>query len=236
MEPSSNKLILPKVYLSWTQLSCWMSNPERYKREYFDNGHKLDTKYLQYGKGIAQIIEDLTNNPELKKDKDWVLKNFGLEINDERVQLFFENIIVYDIPEHEIKCKVMDIPILSYLDSYNSKENVLREYKTGKIPWTKAKVQKHDQLTFYATALKWSIGKMPEYCDLDWIETKDEIVESEEGLGNSGSNKIVNITGRIISFHREFDEREIERMENLIVRCATEISAAYIKYLEEQII
>ena len=127
----------------------------------------------------------------------------------------------------------MGVPILSYLDSFHSTENVFYEYKTGKIAWTKSKVQKHDQLTFYATALKWSTGNMPDYCDLVWIETKDEIVEKMDGLYNGTGDKIVNITGRIISFHRVFDEREIERMENLIVRCATEISDAYIKYLEE---
>lgn len=236
MELQPNKLILPKTYISWTQLSCWLSNPARYHKEYFENSSKLDTRYLQYGKGIAKMIEELTNNPELKFDREWVKKSFGLELEDERVQLFFENIIMYDTPEHEIKCLVLGVPILSYLDSYNSIENVLREYKTGKIAWTKAKVQKHDQLTFYATALKWSTGKMPEYCDLDWIETKDEIVEKIDGLYNGTGDKIVNITGRIISFHRQFDDREIARMENLIVRVAQEISEAYIKYLEEQFI
>lgn len=233
MEIQLKKLILPKPHISWTQLSCWISNPVRYRQEYFENGKKLDTKYLQYGKGIATIIEDLTHNPELKSDRDWVKKSFGLEIEDERVQRFFENLIVYDTPEHEIKCDVMGVPILSYIDSYHSIENTFYEYKTGKIAWTKAKVQKHDQLTFYATALKWSIGKIPEYCDLVWLETKDEIVEKMDGLYNGTGDKVVNITGRVISFHRVFDPRELERMENLILRCATEISEAYIKYLEE---
>jgi hypothetical protein len=212
MELTPKKLILPKTYLSWSQLSCWLSNPSRYRREYFENGDKLQSKYLSYGKNIATMIEN-GQHKELLPD-----------------------LLTYDSPEFEIKCDVMGVPILSYLDSYDSKDNIFLEYKTGKIPWTKAKVQKHDQLTFYATALKWSIGKMPEYCDLIWIQTKDEVVESKEGLHDHDEQKIVNITGRIISFHRIFDEREIDRMENLIVRCANEISDAYIKYLEEQII
>ena len=57
------KILLPKGYLSWTQISCWLSNKNRYRREYFETGRKLDTKYLQYGKSIATIIEELTYNP-----------------------------------------------------------------------------------------------------------------------------------------------------------------------------
>ncbi len=227
------KILLPKGYLSWTQISCWLSNKNRYRREYFETGHKLDTKYLQYGKSIATIIEELTYNPELKNDPEWVSKRFKLDINDERIQLFFENLVVYDSPEHEIRCEVMGVPILSYLDSYHTADNIFYEYKTGKIPWTKAKVQKHDQLTFYATGLKWKIGQMPDYCDLLWIETKDGYEEEKQsGLYNQ-VEKTVNITGRIISFRRVFDEREVERMENQILRCAQEISEAYRAYLAE---
>lgn len=229
----SPKIILPKGYLSWTQISCWLSNPNRYIREYFKGGNKLDTKYLRYGKTIAEIIEELTYNPELKKDPEWVKKRFNLDIEDERIQLFFENLVVYDIPEYEIKCDVMGVPVLSYLDSYKVEENLFNEYKTGKIAWTRSKVQKHDQLTFYATALKWSIGKIPEYCDLLWIETEDGEKKEFSGLHNGNPEKTVNITGRIISFHRVFDEREIERMENLIFRCAVEISNAYVSYLQD---
>jgi len=141
------------------------------------------------------------------------------------------DLIVYDTPEFEIRTEINGVPILSYLDSYDSKNNVFYEFKTGKIPWTQAKVQKHDQLTFYATALFHSTGKMPEYCDLQWIETKDRKTETEDFWRESETK--VSITGRVVSFHREFDEREIERMENLITKCATEISEAYTNYLKE---
>lgn len=206
-------LILPKPHLSWSQMSCWLSNPARYRKEYFENGDKLDTKFLRFGKNIATLIENgqhKTLLPDLQ---------------------------TYDTPEHEIRCLVKGVPILSFLDSYNKVQtidvlaNVFREFKTGKIPWTKAKVQKHDQLVFYATALKWSEGKMPEYCDLDWIETKETSGESSDFWRED--DKIVHVTGRILSFHREFDEREIERMELLIEKVAWGISDAYQDYLKE---
>ena len=207
MEKQKNKLILPKPHLSWSQLTCWNSSPARYRREYFEAGDKLDTKYLRFGKGIAGMIEEGTHT-ELLPD-----------------------LVVYDTPEHEIKTDVLGIPILSYIDSYDSVNNVFREYKTGKIPWTKAKVIKHGQLKFYAVALKHSIGKAPEYCDLDWIETK--VGEKEVDDFWRENDRKVQLTGKIKSFHHEFSEKEIENMEKLIVKTAEEISEAYQEFLKE---
>jgi hypothetical protein len=202
-----HKIILCKPYLSWSQLNVWLTNPGRYRREYFENLDKLDTKYLRFGKGIAKMIEE-GRHKELLPD-----------------------LPTYQVPEFEIKTKVKDIQVLSYLDSYDPENNVFLEFKTGTQPWDQARVQKHDQLLFYATALKWANGKMPAYCDLVWIETRvggmpsDDFWHENDGL--------VNCTGKIKSFHREFDEREVERMEELIVKCATEISEAYLKFIQE---
>ena len=202
-----DKLILPKPHISYSQISCWMSSPARYRREYFENSDKLDTKFLRFGHGIAKMIEE-GKHKELLPD-----------------------LIVYDTREHEIRCEIMGIPILAYIDDIDLEKNVFREKKTGKHPWTQSKVQKHEQLPFYATCLKWSTGKMPEYCDLDWIETKEETKEINDFWRDN--EKEVNVTGRIVSFHREFDEREIERIEKLIVKCAWEISNAYVEFLKE---
>jgi len=205
----NNKIILPKNYLSWSAMSCWLSSRARFRREYFEcysNG-KLDTKYLRFGKGIAELIEKGKHKellPELE---------------------------VYDVREFEIKTVVNGIPILSYLDDYDPVNNVFREKKTGKIPWTQAKVIKHGQLVFYATALKHKCGKIPEYCHLDWIETKVGTIEVDDFWREN--EDIIQVTGKIKSFHREFDEREIEKMEDLIVKSANEISEAYQLFLKE---
>lgn len=207
MENKTNKLILPRKYLSWSAMSCWLTSKGRFRKEYFECGSKLDTKYLRLGKGIAELIE---------KDAHKTL---------------LPDLVVYDVREHEIRTNVLGIPVLSYLDDYDPIKNVFREKKTGKIPWTQAKVIKHGQLVFYAVALKHSVGKIPEYCDLDWIETKDGSIEVDDFWREN--EKIVQVTGNIKSFHREFDEREIEKMEETIVRSAHEISNAYKSFLME---
>lgn len=200
-------LILPKGYISWSALSCWLSNPSRFRREYFEHGERLDTKYLRFGKGIAKMIEEGKH------------------------KFLLPDLVVYEMPEFEIRCNIKGVPILSYIDSYDPVKNVFREVKTGKISWTQAKVQKHDQLTFYALALFHATGKMPEYCDLDWIETKEGSMEMDDFWHEN--EKMVNVTGRVVSFHREFDRRELERMEALIIKCAKDISEAYVKFIEE---
>ena len=202
-----DKLILPRPHISWSSMSCWESSPGRFRREYFECGKKLDTKYLRFGKGIAELIES-GKYKELLPD-----------------------LIVYPVSEYEIRTDVCGVPILSYLDDYDPETNLFREKKTGKIPWTQAKVIKHGQLLFYAVALKHSIGKIPEYCDLDWIETREGAIEVDDFWREN--EKAVQITGKIKSFHREFDEREIEKMEKLIVKSANEISKAYQDFIKE---
>jgi len=205
--------LLPKPHLSWSQLLLWKSSKDRYRREYFEGGRKLNTKYLRFGSNIATLIE-----------------------NEQHHDLI-PDLETYDTPEHKIQCLVKNVPILSFIDSYNKVEtidvpaNVFREYKTGKIPWTRSKVQKHDQLVFYATALKWSTGEMPQECYLDWIETRDTKKEKQSGLVQNKPQ--VEVTGRVKSFRREFDENEIERMEDLIVKTAEEISEAYQNFIKE---
>lgn len=204
------KLILPKPHLSWSSINCWMTNPERFRKEYFENAEKLDTKYLRFGKGIAELIEK-GKHKELLPD-----------------------LPVYPNPEYKMQCDVMGVPILGFIDSYDPEKNVFLEYKTGKNPWDQRKVQKHDQLTLYATMLKAITGKMPEYCDLVWIETKEGKVpvEFDSGLSNNPDTEL-NLTGKMVTFHREFDEREIDRMEFVVRQAAEEISEAYMQFILE---
>lgn len=201
-----NKLILPKPHLSWSAINCWMTNKERFRREYFENAGRLDTKYLRFGKGIAKMIEE-GNHKELLPD-----------------------LAVYDCPEYEIRVEIMGVPMLAYIDCYDSKTGNFLEYKTGKHPWTQAKVQKHDQLTLYATMLKAVTGKMPEYCDLIWIETQEGGEVEDFWRQNE---KSLNITGKTVTFRREFDEREIDRMETIIQTAAEQISDAYQDFIKE---
>lgn len=228
-----NKIILPKPHLSWSQMDIWEHNPERYKREYFENAKKLDTRFLQFGKGIAQTVEELCELQTKLGSKKLALKELvktkKLDYDTESVLRELET---DGISEYKIECEIEGVPILSYVDKYRDWENEFREYKSGKHPWDQAKVQKHGQLLFYAVGLRKKIGKMPDGCWLDWIETAESSGEKEDFWV---ANKKLALTGKIKSFRRTFDERELEKMEARIVKVAEEISVAYQKWIEENI-
>jgi hypothetical protein len=205
----ADKLILPRNHLSASQMECFIKSPGRYRKEYFENGPRLTSKYLSFGKKVHELIE-----------------------NDKYKELL-PDLVVYDVRELEIKCDVLGVPTLSYIDSYDPINNVFRDTKTGIVPWDRVRVIKLNQLLFYAVALKHSIGKTPEYCHLDWIETKESKTEAEVDDFWRTNETELNITGRLLTFQRNFNEKELERMENLILKTAENISEAYQLFLKE---
>jgi len=244
MDIKYEKMILPKPYMSWSQLTMWLKSPDRYRKEYFESTAKLDTKYLRFGSAFANMVEDLGRLMENIPNRAAAIQELSREYPmSEGMREVLMELDINGISEYQIGnsmragdstpvCKVGGIvPCFSFLDIYKPQLNVIREYKTGKAPWTRAKVLKHDQLLFYAVMLIATGKPMPEYCDLDWIETRETQSESQD-FWREGS-KILDVTGRIISFRREFDEREIERMETTIIKVAWEISDAYQDFLME---
>lgn len=227
------KLILPRPHLSWSQLYCWTTNPNRYRKEYFEHAEKLDTPYLRFGGVFSKMVEDLCEIMKRIPDRHQAVQELKKDYPmDENMESVLMELPIEGISEYEIRCKINGlIPVLAYLDKYIEQENAIGEYKTGLQPWTLARVQKHDQLIFYAVALKWCGKPIPDYADLHWIETK-ETQEEQVDFWRNGA-KIIKATGRIKSFHRVFDEREFSRMEELITRVAWEISDSYQDFLSE---
>jgi len=242
------KLILPKGYISWTQLDLWIKNPTRYKSEYFEDGKRLDTRYLRFGGEFSRIVERLGelygNGPgQIPQRYAAILKlkeEFPMDENMESVlmELDIDGISEFQIGNSGKEgdttpvCKIRgEVPILAYLDKYIEKNGAIGEYKTGLVEWTLAKVQKHGQLLYYGVGLKWSGKPLPPHADLHWIETKESEQERVD-FWRDGA-KIISATGRIKSFHREFDEREFDRMEDLIIKTALEISDAYQEHLAQ---
>lgn len=225
------KLILPRGYLSWSQITCWINSRQRYINEYFEDGKKLDTKYLRFGSQFSKMVEDLCELMERIPDRHLAVQELRkTHPMDENMESVMMELDIEGVSEYEINCTVRGtVPVRAYLDKYVTRNGAIQEYKTGLSPWTMAKVQKHDQLLVYGVALKWCGKPIPPYADLHWIETR-ELEEERKDFWRDGA-KIITATGRIKTFHREFDEREFERMEEVIVRVATEISDAYQEHL-----
>lgn len=244
MEPRYSKLILPKGYLSWSQMYCWMNNKARYVSEYFEDGERLDTRFLRFGSKFSKMVEDLCEIMKRIPDRAAAIVELAKEYPmDENMQVVLMELDIEGVSEFQIGnsgrpedinpvVKVRgEVPILAFLDKYVLRNGAIQEYKTGLAPWTLAKVQKHDQLPFYGVGLKFSGKRLPEYADLHWIETR-EVEQERKDFWRDG-DKIILATGKIRTFHREFDEREFERMEDSIIRVAYEISDAYQDHLAQ---
>ena len=201
-----NELLLPKKYLSSSQVELWEKNPARYRYEYFENGKRLETIYLKFGSRIHKMIEDGSHEEMLP----------GLPTYPER--------------ELRITTEVRGVPVLAYLDGNDPERNEFGDYKTGKTPWTQSKLQKAEQMLFYAVILRIRQGRIPSRCGLHWIETRDD---GGDETGAFRNDKTVALTGKYESLYRTFDERELDRMEEKIVRVAREISDAYREFINE---
>lgn len=196
------KYLLPKGYLSFSQWSLWKKDPEEYKQRYFYGQEGFTNSGMDFGKIIADALENGTEDP--------------------MIQMLIDVLPRYEVMEHPIDVKIKGVPIVGRVDTYSPKGFCFDEYKTGKrtkdgkAPWDIVKVRKHEQLPFYALCLKKKHGSISKKVRLHWIETK----EGEDGR---------ELTGHIETFERVIEPWELKRMEDSIVQVAKEISDAYQK-------
>ena len=191
---------LPRPHLSWSQIDLWNRNRNEYIQRYFYGKESFTNEAMEYGKKFATALET------------------G-ETEDEIIKLATIAIPRYSVSEYRLQATLKtdggDIPLLGFIDtSYDPPSDGIREYKTGKVPWTQKKVDRHGQLTLYALMIYLNEKKLPKTIHLDWLETEDRDGE-------------LSITGRIQSFETQRAYGEIIEMTTIIKRTAAEISAAY---------
>lgn len=202
---STAKINLPKGYLSWSQINLWRSSKRQYADRYFYGKDGYVNKAMKYGKKFATAVET------------------GDAGEDELIKLASKIITRYDEVEYKLKgtlkTEAGDIPLLGFADTaYNPPSKGLREYKTGKVPWTQRKVDRHGQLTLYALIVYLNEKKIPPMY-LDWLETDERHGE-------------ISVTGRIESFETIRTIGELLEMTTIVKRTAAEITAAYNKALQ----
>ena len=170
----NKKLNLPRGYLSYTQLIMWEKQPKKYKERYFFGGQTFTNKEMRFGKRFSDALD-------------------GKQVNsDESLEMVKLATPKYDVAEKKLtatlKIDGYEIKLLGFIDSWQKRTYNFREYKTGKTPWTQNKVDKFEQITFYALLSYLNINKIPKKMFLDWIETQND--------GNGG----IEFNGHIKSF------------------------------------
>lgn len=199
------KYLLPRGYLSSSQVELWEKSPERYRKDYFENGPRLDTKYTRFGKEVHGRLEDGTHHDLLP----------GMTVYPER--------------ELKVLVEIRGVPVLSYIDGYDPSDHSFGDYKTAKTPWTPAKLQKSEQMLLYAAVLRKLRGTTPSVCRIHWIGTKEHSDDPDPFWAEV--DRKVTLTGETRTLERRFDEREVDRIERKVERVAAEIDAAYREFI-----
>ncbi len=122
--------------LSWSAVSSFLYNPEQWYEKYILNKRSEENGAMRFGKYVGErLASDPTYLPEVPRGEEY---------------------------EHELRCKVGNIPCIGFIDSYTKTTKLLLEYKTAGTPWTQKKADGHGQLKFYALMLYLIDGIKPE--------------------------------------------------------------------------
>lgn len=208
MDNKTNKILLPRGYLSWSAYSSFKQNKEEYIRHYFYGEPGLETAAMDFGKDVARHLE-------LKIDH-----------RDHVLDLTLKSIKRLPKPEAAIKAKLPSqwghIPLLGKLDDYDPETHAFNEFKTGKRKWTSVTAHNHGQMKFYALILWLNYGVISQPKNLIWIETE----WTPEGIKP---------TGRIQTFPVRLGLTDILMFGKDVVKVAREISDLYQKEINQNV-
>ena len=194
-------MVLPRGYLSYSQKELWKKDRPEYERIYFYGGKSRRNKYMDFGSEVADDGENDTSQRETIKALNALLPTY------QRV-------------EHKIDTAVRTahgiLRLYGRLDTFEDKPLRFRERKTGTVPWTHARVKRHEQIDFYYMLIYLSSGRMPdEAAWLDWAETR---------VNDNGD---IELTGENKEYRAERTLVDVLRMINSTTEVAKQIADAY---------
>ncbi len=212
MRTKNKKLIpLPRGYLSYSQWDLWKRDRKRYIDNYIlGDRREINNSGLQFGKVFAEAA------------------NRGFDA-DPVIDLLLRSVSGFGkegVSEYSLKPVLFDeVPLLGQIDRFLPASLRFEEYKTGRVPWTQAKAQKHGQMRFYSTMIWCEHKAFSEYNDLIWIPTEEVPVYNEIG---SIVRFEVRPTGEIKPFTVYTPLAEILDMAGDIRKVAHEISEVFL--------
>lgn len=187
-------------------MDLWQKNKDQYRARYYFGGPGFESKETIFGKQFAKMMED-----DIKHSvADLVPRG--------------------DKTEYRVLHDIKGVPVLGYIDSLDTQQNCIYEFKTGKEPWDNVRVAKHDQLVIYSLLVKKKLGKVDPYVRLVWIQTKETMQEYHIGGVTFGSKPKIDFTGHVETFKRRIVQWERDKMEEKIRRIAEEIHEDYQQY------
>lgn len=186
----------------------WKKQPEKYVETYMYGGKKFISKAMAFGTEMHNVIEtdESTGNIEI-----------DLFVSD--LPKFPEGQDLREVEMHRVlKIGKEETPLLGKIDRLKSDHTAFKDWKTGKIPWTQAKVDKDEQLTFYCMLIWIDKKILPGDIEIVWIPTEED------------ENGNLKITGEIVRFHTT---RKMSDVLNMMVDCRRVWKQIQARYEEE---
>lgn len=150
--------LMPRPYLSFSQMVLFQRNKELYKDVYFFNKKLPTSRPMAFGSEMAEALEndEFTGDPVLDL---MMTKLPKFSVMDKHFYAEFEH-------KKEI------IKILAKPDTTKRDYSAFKEYKTSMRKWTQKMVDDSGQITFYATAMWLKTKKIPQDIELVVVGTK----------------------------------------------------------------
>jgi hypothetical protein len=204
------RLVLPRPSLSYSSLSLWSRDRDKFRRRYYEGIKEPETVYTLFGKEIHKQIE-----------KDDKYKQFRLPV-----------------AEQKMEAEVKGIKIVGYLDTYDPATHFFGDFKTGIAKpdgsprWTQVEVEKTEQLPFYSFLIQENHSFQAKNCFLVWLETQFRDNDKTFGGVKLGGERELELTGRYEVFERKIYQKDRDWIAKWIVNLAKEISNDYQKWLK----
>lgn len=151
-------LILPRGYLSPSQVEMYETDRPKYIRKYIlEQDISFSSKYTDYGNKFGSAMET------------------DEETDDELINLAMDMVPKYSYREKILETMVETkdgwFIMMGKLDTFEEEPLMMREYKTGGPKWTQARVDKSNQVIHYISLIYLIYKRLPEKAHLDWLQT-----------------------------------------------------------------
>jgi hypothetical protein len=197
-------MLLPKPYISVSQINLWYSDRQKYINRYFLNLPEEPSIYMNFGKQFATSTETFISYGMIDKNLplfylDKIKSMIGLEA------------------EKEISLSINDIQVKGFIDAWDVENNRVIDFKTSGKPWTIDTLKDSLQMKVYALAMFVNGESIPE-SQINWLGTK----RTKDGLS---------FTGESFELNHTFEMEELLKAIVMIEQTCKEISENYKSFL-----
>jgi len=206
-------LILPKGYLSHSQIELWLKSPDSYRKTYYGGQRFNGNMYTDFGNAVTLAMEK--NEPWVQCVIEAIKSECGFNFST------FERDFIVDID---------GIPFKGSIDQFEASNGIFAEQKTVMRPWSRNKINDHLQFDRYSLAIEIMDGSVNDLAYfIDARSAKRRKTEEVCGYTVEGDEEMY-LTGEVNVIERYISAGDREREFERIRRVGREIAEDFAAY------